>query len=336
MQKGIYPELPINSETFTVEDIQINVQALTQINISSTDLINISSINHEHNTVPAIIIDEEKLCLKNITAKGIPSKPKTSSIQKKYNQLVVFIISVLAHLLLLIALWFAAKNTTLSKANFMKSIPEVKTIKSYLYQKPIQTKTLPVEPVEPVEVSSTKVPEKTQNPEEVKKESATKQERTTIHSPEKVKPIEQISKESNTKVESVAAPPLPTKRTFSAYGQLSKLRDSINKDMVQKEMDERNVFRSASEMTADQIPVPHSQVKLTPQQEKEKNTSNFGGGTITKYDDGYCIIEREQMLGSPVESTTSAFACGESKFDKSFREHMKKVNAKLRPTKKPL
>jgi len=42
--------------------------------------------------------------------------------------------------------------------------------------------------------------------------------------------------------------------------------------------------------------------------------------SITKYDNGICTIERTQFLGSSVEGSSSAFACGKNKFDKSFRE----------------
>ena len=46
--------------------------------------------------------------------------------------------------------------------------------------------------------------------------------------------------------------------------------------------------------------------------------------SITKYDNGICTIERTQFLGSSVEGSSSAFACGKNKFDKNFREHMNK------------
>ena len=85
-----------------------------------------------------------------------------------------------------------------------------------------------------------------------------------------------------------------------------------------------------SVMHGEQIPVPHSNKQLTPEQEREKNTTKMSDDiSITKYDNGICIIEREQFLGSPVEGSSSVFFCGKSKFDQSFREHMKKVQKKL-------
>ncbi|TPH15604.1 hypothetical protein [Litorilituus lipolyticus] len=330
MQKGIYPELPIDSHELTIDDIQVDVHESELSGDSYFNVFNTSSLANEDDVVPAILNQKDTLIgtMPNLEIENNRLNLTPLASKNRYNkkQFIVFMASVLGHMLLLIALWFAAKNTTLSKTNFMKSLPEAKTIKSYLYQKPITVKPEPVIPVKPPVVEQ---PKPIQKPIEQKKDIQKAIVEKTP--PVTEKPTTNTEKVTPNQTTQNDAPPLPKQRSFSAYGQLSKLRDSINKDMVQKEMDERNVFRSASEMTADQIPVPHSQVKLTPQQEKEKNTSNFGGGTITKYDDGYCIIEREQMLGSPVESTTSAFACGESKFDKSFKEHMKKVRAKTMP-----
>ena len=72
--------------------------------------------------------------------------------------------------------------------------------------------------------------------------------------------------------------------------------------------------------------------KLTPEQVREKNTTKVSSDiSIIKNDNGTCIIEREQFLGSPVEGSTSVFSCGESKFDRDFREHMKKIQDKIAP-----
>ena len=101
---------------------------------------------------------------------------------------------------------------------------------------------------------------------------------------------------------------------------------------MQQGVDNVQQFRSPSVMHGEQIPVPHSQYKLTPEQERESKTTRMSDDiSITKYDNGICTIERKQFLGSPIEGSISAFACGESKFDKSFREHMKKVQEKIMP-----
>jgi hypothetical protein len=124
----------------------------------------------------------------------------------------------------------------------------------------------------------------------------------------------------------------PVQASFSAYKQLDSLRSSINEQIMAQEFTERQQFRSPSIMHGEQIPVPHSNIQLTPEQKKEIKTTKMSNDiSITKYDNGICAIEREQFLGSPVEGSSSAFACGESKFDKSFREHMKKVREKVMP-----
>ena len=82
-------------------------------------------------------------------------------------------------------------------------------------------------------------------------------------------------------------------------------------------------------MDGEPFPVPKTLVPLTADQQHKLNTSTSHVGSITKNDNGTCTIQREQILGSPVAATTSYFSCGESKFDKSFREHMQKVQAKL-------
>lgn len=85
-------------------------------------------------------------------------------------------------------------------------------------------------------------------------------------------------------------------------------------------------------MHGEQTVVPPSLVKLTPEQARNKNTTKMSNDiSITKHEDGTCTIDRAQFLGSPVEGSSSVFACGERKFDKSFREHMKKVQEKLMP-----
>ena len=122
---------------------------------------------------------------------------------------------------------------------------------------------------------------------------------------------------------------------FSSYDRLSRLRKNIESQQRQQAFGELTQKRSASNMDGEQFPVPKTIVPLTAEQQYILNTSTSHVGSITKNNNGTCTIYREQVLGSPVEATTSYFACGESDFDKSFREHMQKVQAKLSATKKP-
>jgi len=121
---------------------------------------------------------------------------------------------------------------------------------------------------------------------------------------------------------------------FSSYDRLSRLRNKLNNQQRDQAFEELTQQRSVSIMDGEPFPVPKTTVPLTLEQQYEKNTSKSHVGSITKNDNGTCTIHREQILGSPVEATTSSFACGESKFDKSFREHMQKVQAKLNVHKK--
>jgi hypothetical protein len=54
------------------------------------------------------------------------------------------------------------------------------------------------------------------------------------------------------------------------------------------------------------------------------------GIAITKGDDGRCSITQDlNAYGLSEGSSRQFFSCGESKFDKIFREHMEKVKVKL-------
>ena len=117
--------------------------------------------------------------------------------------------------------------------------------------------------------------------------------------------------------------------SFSSYDRLSRLRQKLDKQQSEQAFAELTQKRSTSIMDGEPFPVPKTIVPLTVEQQHKLTTSTSHVGSITKNDDGTCTIYREQMLGSPVQATTSSFACGESTFDKSFREHMKKVQAKF-------
>jgi hypothetical protein len=115
------------------------------------------------------------------------------------------------------------------------------------------------------------------------------------------------------------------KSGFSSYDRLTRLKNKIQKQQQEQAFNEATKQRSVSIMDAKPLLVPRTMVPLTREQQYQKNTSTSHVGSITKHDNGTCTIHREQILGSPVEATTSSFACGESKFDKHFKEHMQKV-----------
>ncbi len=219
-------------------------------------------------------------------------------------------ISIFVHLLLALLLFFMAEK---------QQRKEVKTVKqaidSYLYK-------MPAKPV-------------IKEQEKVKTEA----QQTPIEQSKAAPPVTSISSLPVKSVKPVKAKlKTETKKTiqttFSAYQQLNSLRSSINEKIMVDELSKRQQFRSPSVMHGEQVPVPHANEQLTPEQEREKNTTRMSDDiSITKYDNGICTIERKQMLGSPIEGSSSAFACGESKFDKSFRAHMQKVRDKIMSAK---
>jgi len=230
-------------------------------------------------------------------------------------------VSVIVHLILALLLFFISEKHQPKQVKITS-----KAIKSYLYK-------MPPKPVIDVPKAIQEPPEKIIAKEEIKtelkpkvlqQESANKAE-VIKETPLKMNEVSEASSLEKPSQKAVQA-------TFSSYKQLDSLRDSINKKIIEQGVSEYQQFRSPSVMHADQIPVPHSTLQLTPEQEREKKTTKMSDDiSITKYDNGLCTIERKQFLGSPVEGSTSAFACGESKFDKSFRDHMKKVRDKIMP-----
>ncbi len=252
--------------------------------------------------------------------------------------------SLLVHALLVYAL--VSINMTLPESVHEQ---KVQVIKSYLYKAPKKhrQKSITLQEVASIPVESEpeiilkKLEEKIK-PEPIKivEEDVVKNK---IKAPEikketKKRIEKQPNKADSTIVRSsptqLIAPPLPSlqskpKQAFSVQSHLSKLRNTIDNQIVAEEMQQLQAVRSASVMHKAQKPVPHTFVPLTTEQKIEKNTIRMDGSiSIIKGDDGTCTIIREAFPGSPVPASVSSFSCGESKFDKSFREHMARVRAK--------
>jgi len=254
---------------------------------------------------------------------------KKRSLKKYY---ITILLSVFVHLVLALVLFSMSDNHPVKPMKI-----EPKAINSYLYKMPIKAKKSPTQ----ITIKKEQPKEK----ERQKKRVVSKPE-TDIQTTSK-KEMQQNKTINNMIEQSKLVKPVTTgvalakdaestksiKATFSAYKQLNNLRSAINEKIIAEQLLERQQFRSASVMHGKQIPVPHSNLQLTPEQEQEKRTTKSGNISITKYDNGICTIERKQFLGSPIPESSSAFACGESKFDKNFREHMKKVRDKLLPVK---
>ncbi|PCH95479.1 MAG: hypothetical protein COB83_08615 [Gammaproteobacteria bacterium] len=256
---------------------------------------------------------------------------KTDVLKKHYRTILA---SVLVHIVMLILLFSIAEK---QQPKEMKIIP--KAIKSYLYKMP--TKLVREQPViaQPVivkeEVKSVLIEEKSiEKIVDVKQDKLITPQEKVQQTVAQNKAVKAATTPESLSTKTTSQTPAPVQATFSAYQQLDNLRKSINEKIMSQELTQLQQFRSPSVMHGEQIPVPHSNKQLTPEQTREKNTTKMSNEiSITKHDNGTCTITREQFLGSPVPGSSSGFACGESKFDKSFRAHMKKVQAKLLPVK---
>ena len=246
-------------------------------------------------------------------------------------------ISVLLHVILLLALIYSA--TTEQKISLEK--PKHQPIKSFLYKAP---KKLTIPPsakdnakanTETKKVITQTHVSKSQTPQTTKlnKTMTTPQKNLTA---DVVDPVKNSIKNNKALTDKTFPASSGDNRQqkplthFSSYDRLSQLRKNIESQQRQQAFGELTQKRSASSMDGEQFPVPKTIVPLTADQQYMLNTSISHVGSITKNDNGTCTIYREQILGSPVEATTATFACGESNFDKSFREHMQKVQAKLK------
>ena len=255
------------------------------------------------------------------------------------------IVSVLLHLLLLIALIYGAID---SPKAIKQEQPKVTVIKSFLYSAP---KIITVKKVAKKVITTEKIVSEIKPPKKInaqkiaiKKLSYNSQSKVSakrllnqpvaitmpITTPMNKAPPTQVTNtvksETITTINKVAG---DNRGSFSSYDRLSRLRKKLDNQQRDQEFAELTQKRSASIMDGEPFPVPKTLVPLTADQQHKLNTSTSHVGSITKNDNGTCTIQREQILGSPVAATTSYFSCGESKFDKSFREHMQKVQAKL-------
>lgn len=230
--------------------------------------------------------------------------------------------------------------------------PETKVIpiKSFIYYTPKLTKpavTIANEPqvkVTPVETPKT---EKTQD----EKQQAQDRQHPLSHNDVK-KVAEPISPSAEN--DKLTSPPatitsiLPTDKTRVASSQPSALPKQVKKkpdsitqlENLRSKLNQRATSNIDNPYQSYQAPsifntnaksVPHSVPLRDEEKEREKRTKNMGAGiAITKGENGGCSITQDlSVYGLSEGSSKQFFNCGESKFDKSFREHMKKVKAKI-------
>jgi hypothetical protein len=249
--------------------------------------------------------------------------------------------SVIVHVALLLTLIFTSvKEAKLPKEDKPKTV----AIKSFLYTAPKKSPKRIIEKIEPLPEPIKKVeavtPKKVLSKPKKRPTKPTLVKEVPLKSSPKVATQKATESEKTRTAEiSEKAPSLSPKKSQAKtnytdiYG-LSRLRKKLDKQNRDQAFTDLTQKRSASVMDGEPFAVPEAVIPLTEEQKYKQNTNTNHTGSITKNDNGTCTQHREQVLGSPVPATTSYFACGESKFDKGFREHMKKVQVKLAAPKK--
>lgn len=270
---------------------------------------------------------------------------KTTKVKNaKFNKLAfVMVLSLVGHVLLMVFLLF------ISSKQVSRQLPRqaqkhvnrpYKPIQSYLYKKP--KKIVPQKKQE-VTAAATFIPEQASLPDLSTKtvsptikpasnKQASIQPRAKT-APQKDNPVNSPVTKAST-AHQPSSPKNTEKPKISAYKQLGSLRNAINEKIISDDLSRLQTVQSPSIFNQKPALVPHANQPLSTEQTRLKNTNKLSNDiAITKLDDGWCMIEREQFLGSPIEGSRSVFACGESKFDKNFREHMQRVREKIMPVK---
>jgi len=209
-------------------------------------------------------------------------------------------------------------------------VPPVKAIKSYLYKRPaVPPQEIVV--VEPVVEVPEKMTDKEITPKPENKPDIVQATEVPIKDNTKEKPIEPEINIPTPKTDNKLLNKQKTKPAFSALNQLKKLQSSINQKAINRGLQQYQQHRSVSVMHGDPIPVQHSIKQLTEEEKKAAITTRLSNNVaIEKGDDGTCFVERDlSNVGMEGVKAVSAFSCGSSKFDKSFRAHMKKIREKL-------
>jgi hypothetical protein len=245
------------------------------------------------------------------------------------------IFSLLVHGLILFVILITQSN----KPIIVKSTSNKPPIKSFIYYAPDLEKTKQNTVKEKLDEKKliTKA-----SPDTIKnlKKVTIKKISTSAHTKKviEIKTIQSFEDQISKVIESPESPPKtskplpePAQRKLDSFIQLQKLRSKLNNSSIPNTNNPYQSYQPPSVFNTNTKSVPHSVPLKDEEKEREKNTKNMGAGIeITKGDDGTCSITQDMSAyGLSEGSSTQYFSCGESKFDKSFREHMKKVKNKL-------
>ncbi len=241
-----------------------------------------------------------------------------AAVRKGY--LPTIIIVVLAHLLLLALIY--SHKIVLPRAK-----PKTEAIKSYLYIKPQPVAQKQAEEI--VEIANEITKEVTK---EITEQKPTKPPLPTGKNiiTEQVDNNEQTT-ETPKKITN-NLPAISSAKQVSAQALLHQLRAKLNSHISKQQSIEFSQHRSSSIMHAQPALVPHSSKIISPEQQAQSNTNRLSNDiSITKRADGTCSIAQDLTnVGMEGITAHSSFSCGESAFDKSFREHMEEVSRKLK------
>ena len=271
-------------------------------------------------------------------------EPTASSAKQKLP--TTWFISVALHLVFLATLLLFAPKAEIKSINAPLNEPlKIRSVKSYLYQpkrETTQPNTGNIQPkidVAPQEISpqseidtqpvaKTDAPEPAREPLPADIPEAVREpvrEVTTSKSnvpPKTLTENKRILTSENNKGASIA------KRALS---NLNKLNSQLDREAMNDAASTQYQTRSLSSMHPNPDAVPHSQLTLTPDQEREQNTQRMSDSlAITKGDDGLCVIQEDlSQVGIEGVTATSAFNCGSTKEERWFKQHMEKVRKKI-------
>lgn len=118
---------------------------------------------------------------------------------------------------------------------------------------------------------------------------------------------------------------------LDSFSQLQNMRHKLNSQAMRSSINPYSRYQPPSIFNRNVKSVPHSVPVKDVDKERKKNTHNLGTGiAITKGNNGHCSITQDMSVyGLSEGSSTQFFNCGETIFDKNFREHMQNVKAKL-------
>lgn len=216
------------------------------------------------------------------------------------------------------------KNKVAIKS-FLYRAPKVeKPIEKIAEEQPIKDDVKPKES-EPKkqEIPKDKLPKEVKNVDVIAKPAPTLKNENDLS--KKLKPSLLPTPVEQSTPQPQQPPQLPRKKLDSFT------RSKLNQSAITPTDSPYQRYQSPSVFNSNPKTVPHSVPLKDEEKEREKNTKKMGAGiAITKGDDGTCSITQDMSVyGLNEGSSTQHFNCGESKFDKSFREHMKKVKTKL-------